>query len=162
VTIYNGNEVWDLFEKNLAQAQKKLSGITVYCGQEIVVSGLSGWVYEQTVQHCLMRELKKLGIRTKIQEQLTLVRRTKADLVINNVALEIKSAGLFGEDMRRYRECQKCAKARGLRYVFVTSAESVKKYRSEIVKTLEPENVFFLDAAEDWGRLIGIFSSRRK
>jgi hypothetical protein len=162
---YSGESVWNLFEKNLAQAKKNLSNVSVFCGREPSFSGLSGWVYEQTVQYCIRRELKAFGIKADIQEQLSLVGRAKADLAVNRVAIEIKSRGLFGMtngDFQRHRKYQKAAKAKGYNYVFVTSGEGSQIYRRGIIRALGHKNVFFLDKAGDWSRLIHLLVLRKK
>jgi hypothetical protein len=165
MTIYNGDSIWNLSEKNLAQAKKKLSQIKVFCGQKPSFSGLSGWVYEQTVQHCIQRELKAIGIKADIQEQFPLVGRAKADLAVNSVAIEIKSRGLFGmsdEDFQRHRKYQKAAKAKGYNYVFVTSGENSQIYRQGIIRALGQKKVFFLDRDGDWSRLIRLLVLQKK
>jgi hypothetical protein len=128
----------------------------VYCGTKPAFGQLTGWVYEQTIQHCIRRELKAHKIKAEITEHDNLRGRAKADLKVNDVAIEIKHSGLFGsEDADKYKEYMEAASAKkGWRYLFVTRRESYAPYRTGIANALGTENVFFLDTEGDWKRFM--------
>jgi hypothetical protein len=99
--------------------------------------------------------LKARKVKAEITEHDSLRGRARADLKVNNVAIEIKHSGLFGsEDADKYKEYRKAASSKGWRYLFVTRGESYPPYRTEIAKALGRENVSFLDAKGDWNRFV--------
>lgn len=98
------------YESNLKIAKAALASLEFCCSEEPSFQGLSGWVFEQTVQDCLRKQLNALGIRAEIQEQATLAGRARADLLIGSaVAIEIKAKGLFDKNAAsrycRYHSC---------------------------------------------------------
>ena len=110
MTIFDEDAIWALFYSNLKQAKAYLATLKVYCGKEPVFAGLSGWVFEQTIQHCIWGELENKGAKLTIAEQVSLGGRAKADLAVGNVAIEIKMSGLFGlGDVHRYRQYRRAA-----------------------------------------------------
>lgn len=86
----------------LNAARQLLASLPVAEKREPNTKGLSGWVYEQTVRHCLSEELITLGLCPTIEEQVPLYGRTKIDLLVGRVAIEIKALGFFGDDARKY------------------------------------------------------------
>ena len=108
-------------------AIRKLAQLPVYCGTGPDFGQLTGWVYEQTIQFCIRRELKARKVKAHIKEHVSLRGRAKADLKVNNVAIEIKHSGLFGSgDAAKYRDYRKAASAKGWEYLFITRGESYR------------------------------------
>ena len=117
--LYNEAAISELCQRNLDRAKALLRKLEVFCGNDCKVGGLSGWVFEQTVQYCLQKELKAQGIQQSITEQCGLGGKAKADLAIGSLAVEIKLKGLFGvADVERYGRYRQAAAQRGLQYVF--------------------------------------------
>lgn len=153
--LYNEATISELYQRNLACAKASLGTLEVFCGNDCKIGGLSGWVFEQTIQYCLQKELKVKGLQPIITEQCSLGGRAKADFAIGNFAIEIKLAGLFGMDqVEKYRRYREAANKRGLKYLFFSTAESCIPYRKGIIKALGAENVFFLDEPKDWRRFV--------
>jgi hypothetical protein len=151
--LYDETRIWKLYEKKRKQAATLLSSL--FGGHVPNLGTLHGWVFEQTIQYCLRKELHAGGIAADIREQIPLVGRAKADFGIECFAVEIKLAGLFGlGDAERYRRYRQAAEGKGFEYLFVSTTESVVAYRTAIVKALGEENVFFLDEPKDWGRFV--------
>ncbi len=153
--LFNEAKIWQTYKQNLQQAKDKLAELEVFCNHAPRFAGLGGWIFEQTIQFCLRKELESLHIHVEFREQIPLIQRAKADLGVGNLAIEIKSAGLFGKhEAERYGEYKKAAAAKGLEYLFVTSGESCDSYRQGIITAVGLDNVFFLDDPKDWGRLV--------
>jgi hypothetical protein len=156
MTLFTAGTITALFDKNKKLAEAKLRELSFFCDGSSSFGGLNGWVFEQTIQHCLTKELRAIGIaKPKFNEQIALGGRAKADLAIGKVAIEIKSGGLFGKDeAERYRRYKRAARSLGMDYLFFSLGESHRPYRVAIVKALNPNNVFFLDEPKDWGRFV--------
>lgn len=155
MTRLDAYHVRSLFEDNLKAAKAKLAELEVCCGVEPRFSGLSGWVFEQTAQCCIRRELKAANVEAGISEQVSLGGRAKADLVVGSVAIEIKTSGLFGlQDAARYRKYRKAAEAKGFRYTYLAWWENYLPYKRALDKALGKRNVFYLDEDREWQRFI--------
>ena len=150
------NAVCGFHETALEAAKKKLCELSVYSPpREPRFTGLGGWVFEQTIQSCLECELKHRGIRTELREEISLGGRAKADLGIADLAIEIKSRGLFSRaDVERYGGYKRKANELGLKYLFITREESYQPYRDGIEEALGRDNVFFLDKPGHWQRFV--------
>jgi hypothetical protein len=147
------NHIESLYKANIRRAQKNLMEIPVFCGDPPQFSGLNGWVFEKTIQHLILKHLRQRRINATIREQVPPSGRVRADLTINNIALEIKAGGLFSSDApHRYKEYQSLAKKKGLRYIYLTLGETYQPYRKAIIKALGGNNAFFLDTAGEWKR----------
>ena len=156
MTVYTETKIDGLYESNYKDAVSKLTQLPVYCGTPPHFGQLTGWVYEQTIQYCIKQELEARKVKADIKEQVSLRGRAKADLKVNNVAIEIKHNGLFGsQDAAKYSEYSKAASAKGWHYLYITQGETYKSYRAGITETLGRENVFFLDTEGDWDRFVG-------
>ena len=108
MTQFNASTIWTLFDASLKRAKLNLSKLKVFCGRKPNFAGLSGWVFEQTIQHCIKKELKVKRFAVEIAEQVSVGGRAKADLTVGKAAIEIKTSGLFGlSDVRRYRKYRK-------------------------------------------------------
>ena len=152
---FDEEAILGLFESNLKTAKASLASLGFCCCKAPSFQGLSGWVFEQTVQDCLRKELKCLGIRAEIREQVSLGGRVKADLVVGPLAVEIKARGLFDRNAAsRYRSYRVAAEGKGYSYLYLTLQESHLPYRSAILKAVGRRNTFFLDMPGDWSRLM--------
>jgi hypothetical protein len=155
MSVLTENKIYALYETNRSAAADKLKQIPVYCGNEPSFTGLNGWVFEQTIQYCIKKELKAKKIKAEIIEQAKLGSRIKADLKIGNVAIEIKMSGLFSStDIVKYSKYRKVANATKVTYLFRAGGERYQQYRDGISKALEKENVFFLDTLGEWKRFV--------
>ncbi len=155
MALFNAQKVRKLYDQNLSLAKVKLAELNVYCGRTPNFGGLSGWVFEQTIQYCLRKELNGKGVKPEIAEQVSLGGRAKADLVIGKMAIKIKTSGLFGMgDVERYRRYRGVAQEMGLTYLFFTQTESYAPYHKGIVSALGAKNVFFLDEPGNWNRFV--------
>ena len=158
--IYDETKVEKLFQKSLRDAKELLKGLRVHSGREPNFSGLSGWVYEQTILHCIRKELKEMGLAAEpVREQDLLGGRTRVDLLVGNTAIEIKTSGLFGlHEIDRYKVCKSLAAAKAYRYVFLSRGETT--YRTGILQALGKDNVILLEEGGGaWKRLIKIIAS---
>ncbi len=155
MTIYNEYQVYKLYLSSLKSATRMLKQIRVFCGNEPNFSGLDGWVFEQTIQYCIKKELKARKVKAEIAEQVKLKSRIKVDLKIGNAAIEIKKSGLFSaSDVAKYRKYRKAVNDLGLEYLFITGGERYQPYRRGITTALGKANTFFLDTSGDWKRFI--------
>ena len=155
MTIYSEDRIRELYSANNRAAISYLTQLEVFCGNEPHFTGLSGWVYEQTIQYCIRQELQGKK-EVDISEQTKLGSRGKADLQIGErVAIEIKLRGLFSpKDITKYEKYRQVANSVGVQYLYLTSGESYKPYRDGIAKVIGAENTFFLDVRGDWRRFI--------
>jgi hypothetical protein len=155
MTVYTERQIERLFDSSYERAVRALTRLPVYCGTKPAFGQLTGWVYEQTIQHCIRRELKAHKIKAEFTEHVRLRGKAKADLKVNNVAIEIKHDGLFDSgDAARHRDYRKAARANRWEYLYITRCESYRPYRTGITNALGTENVFFLDTKGDWKRFM--------
>lgn len=153
---YTARTVAELAETSLELAKAKLAELPICCGHQPGFSGLNGWVYEQTIQFCLLEELSEHGLRPEVEEQARLYGRAKVDIRLDHVLIEVKARGLFGTaDVERYVKYKKLADGKDNRYPFVTASESCDPYRQGVIDALGQENAFFLDGEDEWDRLVG-------
>jgi hypothetical protein len=151
---FDENAVEQIYQENLSSARLLLSSLSVAEGREPTTKGLTGWVYEQTIRHCLSGELREYGLTPKIEEQVPLYGRTKVDLLVDKVAIEIKALGIFGNDLRKYSGYRLKSEEKGWSYLYVTRAESYKPYRTAMQSAFGNECAFFLDTDGEWARFI--------
>ena len=156
-----GADVEERFHSAFQDATRCLKGLTVFCGQDPAFGGLSGWVFEKTIQKCIRESLASRRDALPIDEQFSLGGRVKADLKVGTVVVEIRSAGLFGQaDIDKYRTCKSAARSLGLRFVFLSLYESHQPFRAGVTDALGAENVFFLrEDAGSWQRFIDLLLS---
>jgi len=141
--IYDESSVNDFYEKNLEEAKCLLMSLPFCCGDQPSFSGLTGWVFEKTIQHCIRRELKEMKLEADIEEQACLLGRAKVDLRVGTTAIEIKTSGLFSrEDIFKYQKYKTEAEAKGWRYIFLSIGETT--FRQGIIEALGKENVVLL------------------
>ena len=152
---YTEDQIKELYLSSLQAAKRNLRRLPVYCGNEPNFLGLNGWIFEQTIQHCVRKEFAARKIAVEIIEQAKLKARVKADLRINNVAIEIKQSGLFAaSDIAKYEGYMHAAHDIGLEYLYITGDEGYQPYRQGITHVLGKNNAFFLDTTGDWKRFI--------
>lgn len=156
MTEFDEASIRGLFEEYHQVAIVALTGLDFCCSEKPSFQGLRGWVFEQTVQNCLRKELKALRILAEIKEQASLAGRARVDLLIGStVALEIKAKGLFDSGAAsRYLKYRLDAEKLGYTYLYLTLEESYLPYRKAMIEAVGEENAFFLDTHGDWGRLI--------
>lgn len=149
------DEVRSVWKQAEHDAYAALRALSVAEGREPIVTGLSGWVFEQAIRWSLVRELKTAGLAPPIEEQVPFRGRARIDLLVGRVALEIKSSGFFGPDRcLRYQEYRAEVEARGWTYCYVTWYETQKEYRRQAVEAFGVENAFFLDDPGEWQRFV--------
>ena len=155
---FTANKIQHLYYRNLKTARACLAKLEFCSESEPVFQGLNGWVFEQTIQDCLFKELGHLSIDIDIREQESLGGRAKADLLIGKrIAIEIKASGLFDMDAaKRYGKYRAWAKKKGYTYLYVTLHESYLPYKDSIKKWLGAQNTFFLDSesADEWQKFV--------
>jgi hypothetical protein len=151
---YDKHEVERIYQENLSAARQMLASLPIAQGRQPTTKGLNGWVYEQAIRHCLCEELKELGIAPTIEEQVPLHGRTKVDLLVGKVAIEIKALGIFGNDARKYRGYRSKAEENGWCYFYLTRGESYLPYRVSMQSTFGKDRAFFLDTEGDWERFV--------
>lgn len=155
-TCYDSDRVWTLFEKNHRIAVKRLQSIPVFCGDAPGENEFSGWVFEKCVQYCLREELAHAGLRPTISEQFTLRGRSRADLAVGHILVEIKKSGFFSVDgISRYQRYRKAAADKGYAYLYLTGEETNPSFRAGAKKAFGPANAFFLDDADGWKAFVG-------
>ena len=156
MTLFDARRILDMTKRNHAAAKRLLSGLPVACGHAPEIAGLHGWVFEQTVQFCLRRELKAKGLQPEFGEQVPLGGRARADLGIGRILVEIKTSGLFDiGSVEKYRRYRAAAEENGCRYLFLSAHETYKPYRDGIVGALGRENVFMLTEPRGWQGFVG-------
>lgn len=160
--VYNETSIQRVYEANLREAKRQLQNLPVCCSYEPSFPGLAGWILEQTIQHCVRRELDKMNLTAEVEEQVSIGRQAAVDLLIGKTAIEIKTSGLAGEDdIVKYKNYQDQAKERGWRYVFLSINETA--FRTHITEALGKDNVVLLENFDnvwqingEWERFIGI------
>lgn len=159
--MYESTKVWELYEKCLKQAREKLREIDVFCDNDPTFGGLSGWVFEQTIQHCVQKELQAIGIQIQIRQQVSLTGRAKVDLAVENIAaIEVKTSGLFGTaDVERYKKYKEAALQQGFqRYLYLTWSESHLPYKVGLNDAIGEENIFYIENTAEWSRFISVLA----
>ncbi|MGA3207131.1 MAG: hypothetical protein ABSE05_04850 [Syntrophales bacterium] len=154
---YDELEIKRLYKENLSAAEQLLASLPVAEGRKPTTKGLNGWVYEQTICHCLLQELKVLGIvpsKEDIKEQVTLYGRAKIDLLIGRVAIEIKAGGSFGDDAKKYSAYRTKVEQKEWVYCYLTGGETYPPYRLATEKAFGKERAFFMDTPGDWERFV--------
>ena len=151
---YDEDTVGKEYKDNLSKAHQQLASLPFAEGRKPNVAGLNGWVYEQTIRHCLSQEFISRGLSPIIKEQVPLYGRAKIDLLVGTVAIEIKAAGSFGDDARKYSEYRAKVEEKGWVYFYLTGGETVKRYRSAAEEAFGENRAFFLDTKGDWERFV--------
>ena len=158
---YDEEKIKKLYGKNLRDACNSLASLCVAEGRTPTLTGLNGWVFEQTIRYCLSRELKILKLSPAINEQVNLIGRKKIDLLISDrVAIEAKAAGSFGRKKdekyigQTYELNKGYVEKRGWKYFYLTLHENNRSYRDAYESAFGKDNSFFLDTPGDWGKFV--------
>ena len=152
--IYDEHAIDDLYQNNLKEAAILLSSLKVAENRIPNVTGLRGWIYEQTIHYCLKHELSGISLSPDISEQVALKGRAKIDLLVGTIAIEIKALGSFGNDAEKYIRYRAMVEERGWTYCYLTRQETYLPYRLKTKVIFGEENAFFLDTPGDWARFI--------
>ena len=154
---YNEQTIESLYQKNLEHARRLLYSLQVAEGSEREphISGLNGWVYEQTIRYCLYQELKLRGLFPRMKEQVAISGRKKIDLLVDKVAIEIKSRGIFHKnDAKKYKDYGTEVGKKGWAYFYLAGRERYKNYRLAVEKAFGKDKAFFLDVSGEWSRFV--------
>ena len=152
--LFTEAAIIDLYAKSLAQAEEGLASLPVAEGRKPNAHGLSGWVFEQTIRCCLVRELAAVGLQPDVQEQVALIGRARVDLRVGNAAIEIKARGSFGAGDSKYADYRRVVEQRGWTYLYLTMQESHAPYRDATLATFGADRAFFLDTPGEWARFV--------
>lgn len=155
-TVFTASKIWSLYDRNLGLAERKLRSLPIYGGGEPKFRGLSGWVFEQVILHCLRKELQAAGVKCSISEQATIGGRAKADLKLDNhVLVELKLSGSYGvASYTKYPKYRKTAEKAGYTYLWFSGEESYRPYRVAATSAFGRSNTFYLDSTADWRRFL--------
>ena len=159
--LFNETQITTLYEKNLELAKLRLAELPIAEARKPELRGLSGWIYEQTIHYCLNQELMSRCHHLVIQEQASLGGHAKADLLVNQVAVELKVAGSFGND-EKYIRHRTTAEERGWKYCYLSQCESVIRYRENIERIFGKEMTFYLENDGEWERFVGMIEASGK
>ena len=152
---YNEDEINRLYHENLTEAKQRLSLLTVAEGRNPNFRGLNGWVFEQTIRHCLSEELMEFGQYPTVEDQVPLYGRVKIDMLIGKIAIEVKGAGSFGKaDDKKYSDYRVKVEEKGWIYYYVSGIETYSPYRRATKSTFGRERTFFLDTEGEWQRFV--------
>lgn len=159
--MYKSSEIWETYERCLKQARNKLGEIEVFCDKDPTFGGLNGWVFEQTIQYFIQKELQAKGIEIEIKQQVSLKGRAKADLAVGKfAAIEIKTSGLFGmADVEKYRKYKEAVLQQGFqKYLYLTWSENYRPYKNALNDSIGGENIFYIEDTQEWSRFISVLA----
>jgi len=155
MTRYTQDDIHRLYERNHGTAIENLCKVEVFCGTRPTLTCVNGWVFEQTVRHCLSHELTVLNLHPVTKEQERIGQRVVIDLLVGTVGIEIKLKGLFGPtDFNRVRKASDQARSQGLSYLCLVGQESHTPYRERAMNAVGRDNAFFLDTPGQWGLFV--------
>ena len=148
---YSEADIHRLYERNRVLAVDNLCKIEIFCGTRPNLTCVNGWIFEQTVQHCLFNEPAIRDSHPDIKVQAKIGQRVVIDLQVGTVGIEIKLKGLFGSpDFDRCRKASDQARLRGLSYLCLVGRESHPPYRDGAKNAVGKDNAFFLDVSGQW------------
>jgi len=166
--IYNEKNILEIYNNNIIEAKNKLKELSFYCQKEVKFKGLTGWVFEQTIQKCISEEFMQLNNDYIIDEQFKLSNlsekkksRGEVDLIINNenrnVLIEIKYSGFYNRNSETtYQKYFNIINEYNLNnenkyyYIFLSGKESYYRYKGISKKVFGENNVFYLDEKNSW------------
>jgi hypothetical protein len=156
--IYNESTVQKVYEANFREGQRQLQSLPVFCGYEPNFPGLSDWIFEQTIQHCIRRELEAINLDADMEEQVV-YGTAIIDLLVGNAAIDIKTGRSFSaKDTTECVNNQTEAKKRNWRYIFLKLYEN--NFQFGISDALGNDNTVFLQNGNgEWERFIGIIAT---
>lgn len=169
--------IYIIYEDNVRKAKDELSKLDCNSNTKCRIEdfkGLSGWVFEQTIQSELRKKLKSYNFefseQCKLNTQMLISNEPKKlksngiiDLKISNgiindkvVFIEIKLSGLYNiKDVAKYEKYHDVIVSNpDYTYLYITAEESCAKYIKGIQHALEVKNSFFLDTGgiNEWQR----------
>jgi len=159
---YSEIEIDAIFNENLNLAIQALANLPVANGEKPSLRGLNGWVYEQTIQSCLVDELDLLSTKFQIEDQFKIKGRANADLLVGKTAIEIKAGGLFGDESEKYKRYKSILTERGFSYIYITKQESYIPYREAMKDAFGEELCFFLTEENAWNNFVMAVLSTNK
>jgi hypothetical protein len=155
MAVFNEKRVIDSFDSNLKEAENALGRLRFCRSHAAKFFGLTGWVFEQSIQDCICQELEAQNISPPTREQERLVGRAKVDLLVGSVAIEIKAHNVWDRKAApRYQKYQSDARSKGYTYLFISGREEYLPFRELMLEALGRENAFFLDQPGDWDRFV--------
>lgn len=154
--MFSEGDVTASHEATLEQARRALAALPFAADAVPEFRGLRGWVFEQTVRHCLRQELVARGLDPPIREQWRIAGTRKvADLLVERVAVEVKESGLFAyASVAKYRDCQAHTTAAGFHYLYRAGVKTNPRLRAGMRDAVGAESAFYLDHAGDWRRFV--------
>jgi hypothetical protein len=152
---YSETRIEQLYLDNLNRALVALSRLPIANGRKPGFQGLTGWIFEQTIHHCLEEELSNQEICVTILDQQALQGRAKVDLLIGKIAIELKVAGWFGDESAKYQKYRAIANKQKRRYLYLTRVEGHLPFRKATETAFGKTNTFFLgDGKGVWQRFV--------
>ncbi len=152
--LFNENDVIKVYERSFEEAKDALRGLEVAQKRSFSGTGLSGWIFEQTIRTCLDKELSARDVKCEMEEQVALLGRAKIDLRVGRVAIEIKARGSFGRGDGKYEDYGRAVIKRGWDYVYISMQETHGPFKAETMRVFGEGRAFFLDVAGDWARFV--------
>lgn len=159
---YSEKEIDAIFTKNLNLANQALANLPVANGNYPSLRGLNGWVYEQTIQSCLIEELALLSTKFSMEEQFKIKGRANADLLVGKTAIEIKSGGIFGYESEKYKRYKAILNERGFSHLYITKQETHAPYCEAMKEAFGGEFCFFLTEQNSWKSFVNAVLSTNK
>ena len=80
MSISDEAKIRKIYSENLRTAKQKLAEVPVCAGNDPDFTGLRGWIYEQSIQFCIKRELNSENITADIEEQFKLEGRVRTHI----------------------------------------------------------------------------------
>ena len=155
MAVFDEKSVLDRFDSNLKVAENALACVPFCRSRTAKFLGLTGWVFEQTIQDCICKELEAQNISPPIKEQERLAGRAKVDLLVGSVTIETKAHNVWDRKaVPRYLKYQSDARSKGYAYLFISGREEYLPFRELMLEALGRENAFFLDQPGDWERFV--------
>lgn len=140
------------YKKAKAEVIAKLESLSFTSSSPDKIRGLNGWVFEQIVLRSIKRDLKKAKIDCAISEQESIGGRARVDLLVGNVAVEIKVSGYMDNVEQKYTRYRRLIERKGWVYFYVTLYEGYDPYVKMAERIYGPNRFFILSQDEAWNR----------
>lgn len=142
------------YETAVEKAHAMLGTLNVAHGTPKNILGLSGWVFEQTIRSAIEKELSQRNIAYDFKEQVPIVSKSKVDLVVGNIAIEVKVSGFYSNVEEKYSRYRQILEQRGLQYFYVTLYEEYAKNIQIAERIFGHDKAFVLTVPGEWERFI--------